>query len=57
MRRLTQITTLMVAREGGATMVEYALMIALIALAAVAAVAALGLTLPGMFSPASDGLA
>ena len=56
MRRLTQITTRLVALEGGATMVEYALMIALIALVAVAAVAALGLALPGLYTPASDAL-
>ncbi len=47
---------LLVARERGATAVEYALMIALIALIIVAAVTALGLGLPGLFTPASSAI-
>jgi Flp pilus assembly pilin Flp len=45
-----------IARQDGATAVEYALMVALIALAIIGAVTALGLVLPGWFQPATDGL-
>lgn len=45
-----------IARQDGATAVEYALMVALIALAIVGAVTALGLVIPGWFQPATDGL-
>lgn len=45
-----------VARQDGATAVEYGLMIALIAVAIIAAVTAIGLVIPGWFQPATDGL-
>ncbi len=44
------------AYERGATAVEYALMVGLIAVVIVVAVAALGLSLPGLFQPATDAL-
>ena len=43
--------------QTGASMVEYALLIALIALAVVFAVTLLGSRLPGLFEPVSDTLA
>ena len=42
--------------ESGATMVEYALLIALIVLAAIGAVRALGMTVNGVFVDVNDGM-
>jgi len=55
MQKWTTILNRLLTPEGGASMIEYGLMLALIALAAVAAVAALGLALPGIFEAAADG--
>lgn len=53
MRILTMAYMCILARERGATAVEYVLMVSLIALAIILAVTALGLALPGLFEPAS----
>lgn len=51
-KRMRQIATV----EGGATSVEYALMVALIALVIVAAVAAIGPALSDRFAEAAAGI-
>jgi pilus assembly protein Flp/PilA len=50
MRRLGSVIRRFVEREDGATMVEYALMLALIAIVCVAAVQTLGLSVNDAFS-------
>ena len=55
MRTWTTLRSRLLTLESGATMVEYALMLALIAITVVGAVTALGLALPGLFQSAADG--
>ena len=55
MRTWTTLRSRLLTLESGATMVEYALMLALIAITVVGAVTTLGLALPGLFQSAADG--